>query len=181
MRLRPRPPQKQMKSVDEGSEAEAYPTTTALPRSNTTIGQSSLRLILEIFLKLLPYCFAPSSVKYCFSHKNIILCRSYVGEGTKAEDNLSSQWPRPLQQQWWRNIDIETQIQILRTLLWFVVSMTMTSQTTPPLPCSPASSSVAASCPPNEVCPYSKGLGTRRSPDLHHRIQQGEAEESRDK
>ena len=32
------PPQKQMKSVDEGGEAEAYPTTAILPRSNTTIG-----------------------------------------------------------------------------------------------------------------------------------------------
>ena len=34
----PRPFQKQMRSVDEGSEVEAYPTTTALPRSNTSIG-----------------------------------------------------------------------------------------------------------------------------------------------
>ncbi|CAI8044212.1 PX domain-containing protein kinase-like protein [Geodia barretti] len=34
---------KQMKSVDEGGEAEAYPTTAILPRSNTTIGATSVK------------------------------------------------------------------------------------------------------------------------------------------
>jgi PX domain-containing protein kinase-like protein len=34
---------KQMRSVDEGGEAVVYPTTTVLPRSNTTIGATSVK------------------------------------------------------------------------------------------------------------------------------------------
>jgi PX domain-containing protein kinase-like protein len=50
---------KQMRSVDEGGEAVVYPTTTVLPRSNTTIGTVLAPLSLSSFYLAINVCPSP--------------------------------------------------------------------------------------------------------------------------